>query len=257
MATPREIDDATAEALVAGGTVADDLEPLVRLLRAYREAARQPVRPCPVLATRMATGGIQAPAPGHPAVNTVSGPVNGHGYRRPAVPVRRRPRTVVLALLAAGFTKIAGLSGLVKASAGLTIVVTGIGSAGVAGMLPDPVQQRFDSVVESVLPDDLPAETGGNADLDSGGEEPSEHAGRGGGGTRGPDPRPAQRQPPGGPPDPVEPGAAGDRHQPTPADLPFRTLRDGVRPGGTAPPPPDPPGRTPPQPPAPPVPAPP
>lgn len=51
-----QIDDAIAEALFAGRAVPDDLAPLTRVVAAFREAARQPVRPTGELAARMATG---------------------------------------------------------------------------------------------------------------------------------------------------------------------------------------------------------
>jgi hypothetical protein len=70
------------------------------------------------------------------------------------------------------------------AAAGAAVALVGVGTAGFAGTLPDPVQNRFESVVESVSPYQFPAKA---ADPDRrGGRVPQEQGNEPGGGVTGP-----------------------------------------------------------------------
>lgn len=154
MNTPRLIDDATAEALLAGGPVDGELQPLARAVRAYRDVGRRPVHPAGELAVRMATGVFTSPA----GSDTASASrVNGHGPVTAAIPGWRRVRMAILTGLAAATAKIASMSVAAKATAGLSIAAASMGTAGFAGVLPEPAQDRFDTVVETVAPNGAPA----------------------------------------------------------------------------------------------------
>lgn len=132
MDMPQEIDDATAEAVLAGRCCAPDLEPLVRVVTTYREMGRRPVRPTGELAARMATGAF----------------------------VRRR-RSTLFGRVVAIVAKLGGASLAVKASAGAVIALASTGTAGAAGVLPEVVQDPFDSVVEGVSGNETPDPTPG------------------------------------------------------------------------------------------------
>jgi hypothetical protein len=174
MNTPRPIDDATAETLFAGGSVDADLRPLARAVRAYRDVGRQPVHPAGELAVRMATGVFTSAAGSEAApVNHI----NGRGPVTAAIPGWRRVRMAILTALATATAKIAGLSVAAKATAGLSIAAASIGTAGFAGVLPEPAQDRFDTVVETVAPNGAPAAPNENAEF---GERVSEDARDGG-----------------------------------------------------------------------------
>lgn len=121
MNAPYELDDATAEAILAGRAVPGDLEPLARVVAMYRDAARRPVRPRGELAALLVTGALN---------------------HRTSAEERR-----ILALL----SRLAGMSIVLKAFLGAAFVLLGFGTAAAAGALPDPVQDRVDSVVGSVI----------------------------------------------------------------------------------------------------------
>lgn len=164
MNTPRQIDDATAETLLRGGPVDAELWPLARAVRAYREVGRQPIEPSGELATRIATGVFTPPA-------------EERGVLTAPISRWRRIRMAILTGLAAATAKVAGMSAAAKAAAGLSIAAASMGTAGFAGALPDPVQDRFDTVVETVKPDQAPASPDENAEF---GERVSEDAKDGG-----------------------------------------------------------------------------
>jgi hypothetical protein len=108
----RPIDDAAVEALLAGDEVAPDLAPLTDVVRALRDVAGRNSVP---------------PCP------ALAGRV-GSG----------RPRA------GAGPTTLGLVAKVVVLAVAVAIV--GTSSAGVAGVLPDPVQQRFETVIERVTP---------------------------------------------------------------------------------------------------------
>jgi hypothetical protein len=142
MPASRPLDDATAEDLFAGRPVPPDLEPLATMMQALRDVSRQPVPPSAELAARMAAG---------TAVVVPAGPGLAGG---------RLPRTArrVAATVAATAGRIGWAARL--AVAGAAVSVIGISSAGFAGTLPGPVQDRFETTVESVTPYQFPMRTG-------------------------------------------------------------------------------------------------
>jgi hypothetical protein len=174
MNTTRQIDDTTAEMLLTGGPVEHEFEALVPVVQAYRALGRQQVAPRGELAARMATGVFTSHAsPGRVVVSQLE----RRGRSAMAKGKWRRARMAIISGLAAAAAKVAGLSAVAKASAGLTVAAASIGTAGVAGVLPDPVQDRFDTVVETVIPDESTATPDGNSDF---GERVSEDARDGG-----------------------------------------------------------------------------
>jgi hypothetical protein len=86
---------------------------------------------------------------------------------------------VLIGGLATAAGKVAGLSVAAKASAGLAVALASIGTAGAAGVLPDPAQNRFDSVVESVT-GDQPTPAGPASENAEFGQQVSEDARDGG-----------------------------------------------------------------------------
>jgi hypothetical protein len=168
-----EIDDTTAEALLAGRAVAAELEPLTEVVRAYRQVADRPVRPSPELATLMTVGRIAAAA-GQPP------PAAVNGSRRPpgtTAGKRRRGRMTARAALAAAGSRLGGVSVAVKTGAGAAVALVGMSTAGLAGVLPDQAQDRFESVVESVSPYEFPQKATDRSEF---GERVSEDATDGG-----------------------------------------------------------------------------
>ncbi|MGH3683241.1 MAG: hypothetical protein ACRDT2_23695, partial [Natronosporangium sp.] len=178
----RQIDDDTADALLAGRPVPASLEPLTVVVSAFRQVASQPVGPSRVLAARMAAGdftGVAAAGP-DPATDGLPCTV-GVGHRRggrSAAGRRRRRRTMPgIAGLAAVAAKVAGMSVAAKALAGVAVAATGVSAAGLTGVLPDPAQERFETVVETVTPYTFPERAGDRSEF---GEQVSEDANDGG-----------------------------------------------------------------------------
>lgn len=159
---PGQIDDAAIEALLTGQVVADELAPLARVVATCREAACQPVRPTGELAARMAAGAFHASA-GH-RHHVVNGAKRD---RQPAAatPRPRRWRVAMIGGLVTAVAKLAGLSVPVKAGAAGGIALAGLGTAGLAGALPDPAQDRFDTIVETVVPGEKPAPASDNPEF--------------------------------------------------------------------------------------------
>jgi hypothetical protein len=142
MIAQSSIDDATAEALLAGRAVSAELEPLAEVVRAYRRIADRPVVPTAELAHQMSVGLFTR------SVELVP-QRTGNGNRRHRR-ARRRPVRTAVAL-----------------AGGAGALVVGVGTAGFAGVLPEPAQDRFETVVESVTPYEAP-------ERNSGGTEPGE-----------------------------------------------------------------------------------
>lgn len=137
----RQVDDATAERLLAGQPVPPDLESVATVVRALREVSAKPARPSDALRQQMAAGVF------------TDGPV--YSYRPATGGVVRR-------VVAAVTTKIAGARLATKlAGAAVVAAVLGTATAGFAGSLPEPVQDGFENVVESVTPYDFSERTGG------------------------------------------------------------------------------------------------
>lgn len=130
MYAQQELDDATVEAVLRGGPVPTELEPLAAALRALRALPGQPVRPSVELAARMATGDFASAVAPRPS-------------RRSAGRYAARRRLAALPLRA-------------KIAAGSAIVLGGFASATAAGALPEPAQQGVESVIEAVTPFEFP-----------------------------------------------------------------------------------------------------
>ena len=125
------IDDATAESLLTGGEVRPDLEPVAAFLRALRDTARRRVAPSARLAAHVAGGGYARQVP----------PALWSGVP----PLRARPRQLTTTRLVAW-----------ASVAGLLAAMLGTATAGFARVLPEPAQQRFESVVRTVTGYDFP-----------------------------------------------------------------------------------------------------
>jgi hypothetical protein len=144
------IDDLTAEELLAGRPVAPELESLATMLRALQEVAEQPAPPSAELAARMAAGDF-------PLVAT--GTQHSAAGRFERLAVRQRLRRV----FGTGDNTVVRVVGRL-AAAGVAVSVLGVGTAGFAGSLPSPVQNRFEHVVESVTPYRFEPPAGGYRD---------------------------------------------------------------------------------------------
>ena len=129
MYAQRELDDATVEAVLRGGHVPADLEPLAAALGTLRELQEQPVRPSAELAARMATGDFASAVAPRPS-------------RRSAGRHVARRRFATLPLRA-------------KVAAGSVLALGGLASATAAGALPDEAQERIEAVIEAVTPFEL------------------------------------------------------------------------------------------------------
>lgn len=178
-----QIDDDTADALLAGRPVPASLEPLTVVMTAFRQVASQPVWPNRTLAARMAVGdfaGVAAVPGPDPATNGTPGRA-GIAHRRGGLAApgkrRRRRRMPGVAGLAAAAAKVAGMSVAAKALAGVALAATGMSAAGLAGALPDPAQERFETVVETVTPFTFPEQASDQSEF---GERVSEDAKDGG-----------------------------------------------------------------------------
>jgi hypothetical protein len=224
MTASRRIDTDTAEGLLAGRAVADDLEPLVLVVHAYRDASRRPVPPSRELAARMAAGAFGGTTARRRPADEIP---NHRGLPAAATWRWRRARMAVLSGLATAAAKLATLSTAAKVGAGVTVALVGIGTAGAAGALPEPAQDRFDTVVESVTGDPTPgpdenAEFGQRVSEDArdggvDGQQISEEARLRGG-----------RPGPGELPDPAPDEAGRPAELPAPGQAP--TARPGQRP---------------------------
>ncbi len=227
MHAQRELDDATVEAVLRGGPVPADLEPLAAAVGALRTLPEQPVRPSAELAARMATGDFASAVAPRPS-------------RRSAGRHASRRRLVALPLS-------------VKVAASSVLALGGLASATAAGALPEPAQERVESVIEAVTPfkftdsNDFGEEVSDDAkdggvegweiseDAKEQGNQP-EDAGHGGAGEPGtapatpdvdpPNDRPGQAdskpsvENPGGAGKPAEPGQPDDKGRPDEASKP-------------------------------------
>lgn len=137
------IDDATAEAVLAGRAAAPELATLTGMLAACRRVADRPVRPRGELAARLASGGFGGDGADHPRTARVDDGGRHRGRLRGADTRRCRRMHMRLAV----------------AAGGLAVAATGVGSAGFAGVLPDAAQDRFETVVESVTPYTFPRQS--------------------------------------------------------------------------------------------------
>jgi hypothetical protein len=130
MNTQRELDDATVEAVLRGDPLPAELEPLAQAIITLRSLPEHPVRPSPELAARMAAGEFASAAAPRPSRRSA-------GRHRAA-----RSRLTALPLRA-------------KVAAVAALAVVGLGTATVAGALPEPAQHQLEWVIESVTPIDF------------------------------------------------------------------------------------------------------
>lgn len=170
MPTLHEIDDDTAEAILTGRSVPPEL---AGFMQALRKSASRPVAPSAELAARMVTGNFTKAGGAH---RTSAHRPQGRGTGTAA---RAWVRTGVRVLAAVPRTYSAARRGVkaVVATAAVAVPVVGLSGIGFAGALPDPVQERFEGVVESVTPYEFPAQDGGSSGF---GEHVSEDAKDGG-----------------------------------------------------------------------------
>jgi hypothetical protein len=196
------IDDATAEQLLAGRPNAAGLEPLSMVVRALREVAAKPVSPSPGLAEQMAVGVF------------TTGPVYRYQPARPGLAQLLR-RGVVGAATAIGRMRLA----LKLLVVGVVAGSLSVGTAGFARTLPDPVQNGFERMVESVVPYQFPEKTA-EREPAGGTDEPAEQ----------PADQPADQPDPGGPAATTPPPAAdptpGPSATPTPSPTPDDEAED-------------------------------
>jgi len=122
----RVLDDVSVEAVLRGGTVAPELEPLAGFVRVIRTAAAQPVRPSRELADRMASGVFVTDRPD-----------------------RRANAGTTL-------SKLAAMSLRAKVATGCAAALTGLTGVTAAGALPEVAQERAETIIESVTPIDFP-----------------------------------------------------------------------------------------------------
>lgn len=219
---PDQIDPATTEALITGGDPPPGLEPVATALRAIRETADQPVRPRADLAEQMAAGVFTATPERYP------GPALGPQGRGLGAAVRRGVRATLHGLAAAPRRAVSLSLPAKLAAAVLAAGLVGIGSAGVAGVLPAPMQEGFRTVVETVTPYDFPqpvppegdpmGRTGSDTDPEPGVETgPSPNPARSEGSSQpsGPaDPNPGSGASPGPVPGAGDPGVPADPDPP-------------------------------------------
>jgi hypothetical protein len=146
----RRIDDDTAERLLAGLPVDGDCRAVVAVVRACRRLGERPVAPRGELVTWLAAGvppRCTAGGAGGAADRT-----DRRGLATVVTTTQQRPRVALGRVLATVAAKVAGLSVAVKVALGATIAAASISTAGMAGVLPDAWQVRFDAVVETVIP---------------------------------------------------------------------------------------------------------
>lgn len=170
MPTLHEIDDDTAEAIVTGRSVPPELG---GFMQALRKTASRPVPPSAELAARMARGDFARSGGAHRSADHRP---QGRGIGTAA---RAWTRTGVR-VLAAVPRNLSGARRVVKlgvVAAAVTVPVVGLGGVGFAGGLPDPVQERFQTVVESVTPYEFPGRVEGESGF---GRDVSEDARDGG-----------------------------------------------------------------------------
>lgn len=153
----QRIDEATAEQLLAGRPAAAGLEPLSMVVRALREVAAKPVSPSAGLAEQMAAGVF------------TTGPVYRYRPARPGI-ARALGRSAVGAMTAIGRMSLALKLLLVGVVAGSLSV----GTAGLARTLPDPVQDGFERMVESVVPYQFPEKAAEREPAGDTGERPAD-----------------------------------------------------------------------------------
>lgn len=153
----RPIDDRAVEALLTGEPAGDDLAGLAAFVDDVREAAAGPNPvPTPVLA-QVLTRGFSTDKRDLPA--TAASNANGSAQQTAGLPKWRR------ALMKTS-QFVAGLSLAAKVALGAGVAVAATASAGVAGVLPGPVQHAVADAVGTVTPFELPGGSGDSPTAD-------------------------------------------------------------------------------------------
>lgn len=129
------------EACLAGRPVPGGAAHLAAFTGAVRDVATQPGRPNAALAELLTTGLLLDQS--SPSARTA--PMAGKPHRASRVRIRRR-FTVIFPVLIAKFLS-AGAVAQAATGAGIAVVV--VAGAGTAGVLPDPVQDTFTSLVSN------------------------------------------------------------------------------------------------------------
>ena len=123
------LDDTAIEAVLRGGAVAPELEPLATFVGSIRTVAIQPVRPSRELADRMVSGVF------------VTGRVRRTRVRQSS-------------------PKVAAMSLRAKVVIGSAAALTGLTGVTAAGALPDAAQHRVETMIEFVTPIEFPDRAG-------------------------------------------------------------------------------------------------
>ncbi|MDP5184729.1 hypothetical protein QOZ88_19005 [Blastococcus sp. BMG 814] len=149
--TTSQLDEAF-EAYLAGRPVPAEEASLMAFADSVREMSSRPARPNAALAELLTTGLLTVPA----LAETVP---TARGAASTALPGRPRRRNRMFTVLAAAVAKFASAGAVAQASAGLGAALVGVSTAGVAGVLPAPVQDGVATTIEAVTPFDLPDST--------------------------------------------------------------------------------------------------
>ncbi len=135
------------EALLAGRPAPDGAAGLAAFTEAVRATATSPGRPNAALAELLATGLLVDQSSPSQTARSAGSPEGSRSR------IRRRTAMFFPALLA----KLLSAGAVAQAATGATVVVVAFTGAGVAGVLPGPVQDTFTSIVSDES-DELPVE---------------------------------------------------------------------------------------------------
>jgi hypothetical protein len=140
-------DDTSAEdafeAVLAGRPVSEGAAGLAAFAEAVRATATVPGRPNAALAELLATGRLTDQS--SPSARTAQSAGRSPQPRRSRVRRRRRFAMIFPALLA----KFLSAGAVAQAASGAGVALVAFTGAGAAGVLPDPIQETFSSVVSS------------------------------------------------------------------------------------------------------------
>jgi hypothetical protein len=133
------------EAYLAGRPVPVEEAPLASFAGAVRATATRPGRPNAALAELLATGLLaDQPSPSARTARSAGSP--------PSRGTRNRNRRRFAMIFPALIAKILSAGAVAQAAAGAGIAVVAVTGAGVAGVLPDPMQDTVAAAVETVTP---------------------------------------------------------------------------------------------------------
>jgi uncharacterized membrane protein YgcG len=137
------------EALLAGRPVPEGAAGLAAFTEAVRASATRPGRPSAALAELLTTGLLTDQS--SPSARTAPS-AGAPPSRRDARTRNRRRFAMIFPVLLA---KLLSAGAVAQAAAGAGIVVVAVTGAGVAGVLPDPLQDTVATAVETVTPLEL------------------------------------------------------------------------------------------------------